>query len=215
MLGFCLNNTFPFPQSILWTNQRSCHGVTSKSNCGPYIHEGLWTQSHQHSTKHLEEVCGWYFCSSTRITQGWVFQSYQHSGYSHPIHCKWSWTRWFHPISGHFNNTQSDGTTKVYRKPTHTGQYLQWDSNHNLASKHSVINTLRHRARTICSTPELLNNELQHLQKVLRQCKYPRLAINKVLQKQHQPDNVTRNRHIPSSTRKKIPHCRSIYTGHL
>ena len=39
---------------------------------------------------------------------------------------------------------QSDGTftTKVYRKPTHTDLYLQWDSNHNLASKYSVINTL-------------------------------------------------------------------------
>ena len=55
-------------------------------------------------------------------------------------------------------------TTKVYRKPTHTDQYLQWDSNHNLASKYSVINTLTHRARTICSTQELLNNKLKHLE---------------------------------------------------
>ena len=27
----------------------------------------------------------------------------------------------------------------VYRKPTHTNQYLQWDSYHNLAAKCSVI----------------------------------------------------------------------------
>ena len=88
--------------------------------------------------------------------------------------------------------------------PTHTDLYLQWDSNHNLASKYSVINTLTHRARTICSTPELLNNELQHLENVLGQCKYPRWAINKVLQKQqHQPNNISRNRHIPSSTKEK------------
>ena len=33
----------------------------------------------------------------------------------------------------------------VYRKPTHTYQYLQWDSHHNLSAKFSVINTLSHR----------------------------------------------------------------------
>ena len=35
-------------------------------------------------------------------------------------------------------------TKKVYRKPAHTDQYLQWDSNHNLASRYSVIKTLTH-----------------------------------------------------------------------
>ena len=70
----------------------------------------------------------------------------------------------------------ADGTltTKVYRKPTHTDQYLQWDSNHNLASKYSVINTLTHRAKTLCSTPESIKQELEHLEKVLTGCKYLR-----------------------------------------
>ena len=33
-------------------------------------------------------------------------------------------------------------TIGVYRKPTHTDLYLPWDSNHNIAAKYSVINTL-------------------------------------------------------------------------
>ena len=50
---------------------------------------------------------------------------------------------------------QEDGTltSKVYRKPTHTDLYLQWDSHHNLACKYSVVNTLTHRAKAVCSTP--------------------------------------------------------------
>ena len=34
----------------------------------------------------------------------------------------------------------------VYHKPTHTDQYLQWDSHHNLSAKYSVIGTPNHRA---------------------------------------------------------------------
>ena len=43
----------------------------------------------------------------------------------------------------------------VYRKSTHTDQYLQWDSHHHLSAKFSVIHTLSHRAQTVCSNPEL------------------------------------------------------------
>ena len=34
---------------------------------------------------------------------------------------------------------------RVYCRPTHTDQYLQWDSHHNLADMYSVISTLTHR----------------------------------------------------------------------
>ena len=57
-------------------------------------------------------------------------------------------------------------STSVYRKPTHTGLYLQWDSHHPLTSKYSVIGTLQHRANTICSNTELLYKE----EKTSEQC---------------------------------------------
>ena len=40
---------------------------------------------------------------------------------------------------------------KVYQKPTHTDQYLQWDSHHSLSAKYSVIGTLTHRAKVVCT----------------------------------------------------------------
>ena len=51
---------------------------------------------------------------------------------------------------------KEDGSlsTSIYRKPTHTNQYLQWDSHHSIANKFSVINSLIHRANNICSNQE-------------------------------------------------------------
>ena len=70
---------------------------------------------------------------------------------------------------------QEDGTfhTTIYRKPTHTDMYLQWDSQHPISSKYSVVGTLHHRASTVCSNTKLLKQEEQHLQEALTTCKYP------------------------------------------
>ena len=65
-------------------------------------------------------------------------------------------------------------------KPTHTDQYLQWDSHHHLSAKFSVIHILSHRASTVCSMPELLQQEKDHLRKALTKCKYPKWALDKV-----------------------------------
>ena len=71
--------------------------------------------------------------------------------------------------------TAKDGSlsTTVYRKPIHTYLYLQWDSNHTIASKYSVVSTLHHRAGVICSSPELLQQEEKHLHQALTRCNYP------------------------------------------
>ena len=70
--------------------------------------------------------------------------------------------------------------TTVYRKPTHTNQYLHWDSHHAIPSKYSMIGTLFHRAKTICSEPKHLQDEEEHLYRTLKKCKYPTWALNRV-----------------------------------
>ena len=62
---------------------------------------------------------------------------------------------------------------QVYQKPTHTGQYLQWDSHHSLSSKYNVIGTLTHRAKVVCTNSKLLHGELNHLIRALGKCNYP------------------------------------------
>ena len=75
----------------------------------------------------------------------------------------------------------------VYRKPTHIGQYLQWDSYHHLSAKFSVIHTLSHRATTVCSRSELLQQEMDHLRKALTKCIYPKWALDKVKKRLNKP----------------------------
>ena len=55
-------------------------------------------------------------------------------------------------------------STTVYRKPTYTDLYLQWDKHHTISSKYSVVCTLHHRAKTICySKKKTICSERSHL----------------------------------------------------
>ena len=81
---------------------------------------------------------------------------------------------------------------KVYQKPTHTDQCLQWESHHSLSAKYSVIGTLTHRAKVVCTDPDLLQSEIDHLRRALGRCNYPNWAISKVQNKvlnNNQEDN--------------------------
>ena len=86
---------------------------------------------------------------------------------------------------------EADGklSTTVYKKPTHTDQYLQWDSHYHLSAKFSVIHTLSHRSQTVCSNPELLHKEKTHLRNALTQCKYPKWALDKVERRLNKPSS--------------------------
>ena len=84
----------------------------------------------------------------------------------------------------------------MYQKPTHTEQYLQWDSHHSLSSKYSVIGTLTHGAKVVCTDPESLQRELKHLRSALGKCNYPAWTKNRVQQKvihNNWEDTSTRN----------------------
>ena len=72
-------------------------------------------------------------------------------------------------------------------KPTHTDQYLHWDSNHHITAKQSVYNTLAHRAKTVSSTQDLLDKELLHIKTALHHCQFPNWALNQWEHKFKQP----------------------------
>ena len=99
-------------------------------------------------------------------------------------------------LFGHSGHTQPDGglSTSVYRKPPHTDLYLQWDSHHATAAKYSVVSTLHHRTRTVCSNPQLLQKEEDYLQRILQENKYPIWALNMVKIEINIPSNQDHKR---------------------
>ena len=65
--------------------------------------------------------------------------------------------------------------TKVYRKPTHTQQYINWVSNHPKNMLLGVLKGLIHRAHVLCDRKEDLLEELSLLKDFLFAMGIPKL----------------------------------------
>jgi len=84
--------------------------------------------------------------------------------------------------------------TSVYRKPTHSNRYLNFNSYHSLENKKSVIRTLINRAFTHISNPEILNIELEFITNILKNNNYPNNIIKSIEKQIHKKYNNSNNK---------------------
>ena len=72
-------------------------------------------------------------------------------------------------------STEPDGrlTTSVYRKPTHTDQYLAYDSHHPQSVKRGIVKCLYERAKRLVTKPSVISEEKKHLSSLLLSNGYP------------------------------------------
>jgi hypothetical protein len=72
---------------------------------------------------------------------------------------------------------------EVYRKPTDSGLYLQYDSNHPKSVKNGIIITMLYRAETHSSTSTAYNQEIDRVKEIIINNKYPSPLIQNIINK--------------------------------
>ena len=83
--------------------------------------------------------------------------------------------------------------SRVYRKPTHTDQYLEFTSHHLARGKKSVITSLFGRAKNIISNPSDQEKEENHLTAVLQANGYPKKFIKNTIRASQLPRQSVNN----------------------
>ena len=71
-------------------------------------------------------------------------------------------------------------TTSVYRKPTHTDQYLAYDLHHPQSVKRGIVKCLYDRAKHFTTKPSVISQEKKHLSSVLVSNGYPASFVQKI-----------------------------------
>ena len=81
----------------------------------------------------------------------------------------------------------------VYRKPTHTDQYLHYSSHHQTSCKKSVISSLFNTAYSIITNKDDLHKENSRIKQVLQENGYQENIIRKIFKR------ITNNHSLPQS----------------
>ena len=101
--------------------------------------------------------------------------------------------------------------TKVFRKSTHTDQYLNYQSHHPLEHKRSVVNSLVHRANTIVTKEEDKKQELKHISEALTINGYPRWVIKQQKERNTQQEQQkVNNQEKRECTTASIPYVKGL-----
>jgi hypothetical protein len=75
----------------------------------------------------------------------------------------------------------SNLAAKVYRKPTHTGRYLHFSSNHPHHVKRGVAQSLVNRAKVICLDRKDYNRESGNIKHDLTLNGYPQEIVDSIM----------------------------------
>ena len=70
-------------------------------------------------------------------------------------------------------------SVSIYRKPTHMDRYLDFNPSHPILAKRAVVRALMDQGENVCSDPDILAKEVEHLGKVLCYNNYPQWLIDK------------------------------------
>ena len=104
------------------------------------------------------------------------------------------------------NNSTDKITTSVFRKPTHTDQYIHYLSNHHPQIKRAIVATLTRRANSICD-PAKLNAELDHLKRTFITLNaYPRQLVERTMTETLNQQTERPPKSEPSPIRISIPY---------
>ena len=108
-------------------------------------------------------------------------------------------------------NSDNAISVRVYKKPTHTDQYLKFTSHHLARANKSVIISLLDRANNIISNPSDQEKEENHLTAVLQANSYPKKFISNAIrttQRPRQPENNdnTENQEQTAPVRINFPY---------
>ena len=81
-------------------------------------------------------------------------------------------------------------TIEVYRKPTHTDRYLDFNSHHEKKHKISTASNLLNRACNLPNTADGKSKEVKHVSDALKANGYPQSIISNILKKKRATETI-------------------------